>query len=447
MGNAGGAGGAGWPARTQAGVECKLCVKMGQGNFCYHHVGFSSSPSTKPSHHYNRSDDDEEEEEACRAGWPGITAAGVKCKVCIKKGQGVFCHLHVGPSSFPAAQPSHHYSCSDDDEEEEEEEEACGAGWPARTQAGVECKLCIKKGEGVFCHLHVGSSPFSSAKPSHHGYRSSDDEEEEEEEEEEACRAGWPAMTAAGVECKLCIKKGQGNFCYHHVGYSPKPTPGYRSSDDEEKEVDGPEWPMPRRNRANKEPAGGAGGARWPGITKKGEDCKICIKLGRGNFCHFHPAGSFAAKPILDNSSNSVEDEGVDGPVWPGITAKGEDCKKCIDLGRGNFCRHHPAGSSAAKPRRGPKPNLFRENDVRRKEAEVWAYRGNKDAYTLATKKDMEELVRRSDVVKVVEHVVEVQVMFTWFFLFPLLIHSCAYPLTPSHTHTHTPPFTPFPGV
>ena len=26
----------------------------------------------------------------------------------------------------------------------------------------------------------------------------------------------WPALTTKGAECKLCLKKGRGVFCHHH---------------------------------------------------------------------------------------------------------------------------------------------------------------------------------------------------------------------------------------
>ena len=29
-------------------------------------------------------------------------------------------------------------------------------------------------------------------------------------------RQPWPALTLKGVACKLCLKKGQGSFCHHH---------------------------------------------------------------------------------------------------------------------------------------------------------------------------------------------------------------------------------------
>ena len=68
-------------------------------------------------------------------------------------------------------------------------------GWPAMTTKGNQCKLCLKKRSGVFCHFHVPTLVVSTSQQR---------------------ASGWPAMTKAGNQCKLCLKKGCGVFCHHH---------------------------------------------------------------------------------------------------------------------------------------------------------------------------------------------------------------------------------------
>jgi hypothetical protein len=90
------------------------------------------------------------------ASWPGQTKAGRDCKNCLKKGQGIFCHLHQTGDQVDDMLEGVTQSVSSMSlrSRATSKKPAPSASWPGQTKAGGDCKNCLKKGQGIFCHLH-----------------------------------------------------------------------------------------------------------------------------------------------------------------------------------------------------------------------------------------------------------------------------------------------------
>jgi hypothetical protein len=77
-----------WPALTVKGTPCKLCIKLSPGQFCKYHK-ISEGPTF--SRHVGSSGGDQHSRIRL---WPALTLKGAPCKVCLQLGNGQFCHVH-----------------------------------------------------------------------------------------------------------------------------------------------------------------------------------------------------------------------------------------------------------------------------------------------------------------------------------------------------------------
>lgn len=88
----------------------------------------------------------------------------------------------------------------------------------------------------------------------------------------------------------------------------------------------------------DKTPAQRGNRRAWPGLTKKGEDCSLCLSKGSGIFCHHHDESA-------GNKAKSQAEAKAEAPArrraWPALTAKGVKCSLCLKKGEGIFCHHH----------------------------------------------------------------------------------------------------------
>lgn len=182
----------GWPAQTQAGNDCQRCLSAGGGKFCWQHrVGAEDVSMLRPLSSLSSSS------------WPAQTRAGSDCQRCLNEGRGKFCWQHdlVGthtidvPTVRPHSSKAGHASSP-------------SSSWPAQTQKGNDCSLCIDEGPGIFCRYHKVT-------------RARRDEAPLESSSAVVVLAsvtsrGWPAQTKAGNDCLRCIDEGYGKFCWHH---------------------------------------------------------------------------------------------------------------------------------------------------------------------------------------------------------------------------------------
>jgi hypothetical protein len=129
-------------------------------------------------------------------------------------------------------------------------------------------------------------------------------------------------ITQKGKPCQICIR--QGGFCYLH-----KSQRGSRNVRLEREDL--------RDINVNEEQSGPS---RVFGVTRTGEACKVCIRIG--DFCHHHKGQR--NRNVTSRRENlspaRIHDEGRSGPsrIY-GYTHIGLPCKICIQ--RNDFCRHH----------------------------------------------------------------------------------------------------------
>jgi hypothetical protein len=102
----------------------------------------------------------------------------------------------------------------------------------------------------------------------------------------------------------------------------------------------------------------------WPAMTSKGQECKMCLKKSRGQFCGHHQDKSPAESSLAASAAEPCPEANVDAALlescvrpaagnpmalasgvvlraWPALTAKNTPCKLCEKKGRDMFCRHH----------------------------------------------------------------------------------------------------------
>eukprot|EP00953_Heterococcus_sp_UTEX-ZZ885_P008628 5166-Heterococcus_DN1.PRE.1 len=265
--------------------------------------------------------------------WPAQTQQGNNCKNCLKKEKGVFCHSHLDarePATAAAAASSAPTGRANAQRE-----------WPAQTQKGDNCKNCLKKETGVFCNQHLlgGASTISSKQAAAAGTRIPSSSARGER--------GWPAQTGADADCKNCLKQERGVFCHLHCGADTRSTSSSTSA------VAAVATTATARQAATAQ-------SGWPAQTQKGEDCKNCLKKETDVFCTQHssrdvssancgnpvPAAAAATASIARSTASSASKAATAN--WPALTAKGTDCSLCYKLGANNFCRHHSSSTAAA---------------------------------------------------------------------------------------------------
>jgi hypothetical protein len=205
-----------------------------------------------------------------------------------------------------------------------EQESTMPKQWPAQTQQGNDCKNCLKKERGVFCHSHLnaGEPAAAAAASSTRTGRANAQRE-------------WPAHTQKGDDCKNCLKKERGTFCHTHS--SRDVSCGSSSSGNSTAAA---------AATTSTSSASKAATADWPALTAKGTDCSLCYKLGANNFCRHHSSSSTAAaaaSTVISASRATAAEQ-----AWPALNAKGEECKNCLKKETGVFCHSHRGNSSSS---------------------------------------------------------------------------------------------------
>lgn len=69
---------------------------------------------------------------------------------------------------------------------------------------------------------------------------------------------------------------------------------------------------------------------KWPARTAKKKPCKLCSKLGIGNYCNIHKNKCIY---LFKNSKKTIK--------WPAITFKNKKCKLCEKNLKNIFCTFH----------------------------------------------------------------------------------------------------------
>jgi hypothetical protein len=263
--------------------------------------------------------------------WPAQTLKGDDCKSCLKKERGVFCHLHLDVSRPTVAAAA---STPTDRAIAEQ-------NWPAQTQKGEDCKSCLKKDRGVFCHAHSAADVSStSSRPAVAASSSSANASKAATAER-----NWPALTTKGDECKLCLKRESGAFCHTHSGGAS----GSAS-------LNGITLAAAATAATPSARKAAAVVHGWPAQTQKGDYCKNCLKKERGVFCTQHSAAAAHASsasltPVAATTASASASASKTTAVergWQALTAKGTHCKKCLQKDSGVFCSLHNSSATSS---------------------------------------------------------------------------------------------------
>ena len=129
----------------------------------------------------------------------------------------------------------------------------------------------------------------------------------------------WPALTLRGTRCLNCLKRYAGQFCHQHIKHQSIAV-------------------SPKKERVDlrNEDACITSTQRWPALTKKGTDCKNCLRLGIHIFCPQHSEFKWIERTAPPSTIRNDS-----GPLWPALTARKQSCRLCLALGAGTFCSHH----------------------------------------------------------------------------------------------------------
>jgi hypothetical protein len=188
------------------------------------------------------------------------------------------------------------------------------------TQKGEACKVCIRLGD--FCHHHKGqrSRNVTSRRENLSASRIHD-----EERSRTSCIFGY---THIGLPCKICIKRN--DYCHYHELQRPRCRNATSASESlrEDRATEGSHHPY-----------------RTFGITQSGRPCKVCVQ--QGDFCHFHEWQRYSNVVLQRDRSKKAREEQTRRPIAFGVTKKGDPCRHCIRLG--DYCHRHESQRKSAE--------------------------------------------------------------------------------------------------